>query len=62
METSRTSSNVLEHFQKKTQELCCQPNIYGDDQSGRVPKREFQHIRSIIYQNVMIFLPIMVLI
>ena len=26
METSRTISNILEHFQKETQELCCQPN------------------------------------
>ena len=27
METSRTLSNVLENFQKKAQEFCCQPNI-----------------------------------
>ena len=29
--------------------------IYGDDQSGRVPQREFQHIGPIVHQNVMIF-------
>ena len=37
-------------------------HIYGDDQSGRVPQRELQHIGSIIHQNVMIFLSIIVLI
>ena len=29
--------------------------IYGDDQSGQVNKREFQHIGPIIHQSVMIF-------
>ena len=29
--------------------------IYGDHQSDRVSQREFQHIGSIIHQNVMIF-------
>ena len=30
-------------------------HIYGDDQSDRVPQREFQRIGPIIDQNVMIF-------
>ena len=36
--------------------------IYGDDQSARVPQREFQPIGPIIRQNVMIFLSIIFLI